>query len=120
MDPEAGAPITPSVARDREVHETLVVGAPIPDHGGSRVAEHRAVDGQQGGEVPPARAHETVPDGIDALVDPIQPTPSDAHVDRRAAEAEPEQLLARDDAALSCGELGDPVIDGGFSVHVTE
>jgi hypothetical protein len=87
MDAEAGAPITPSFTRDREVHDAGVVGAPVPDHGGSRVAEHRPVDGQKGGEVAPARAHETVPDGIDALVDPMQPAASDAHVDRRAAEA---------------------------------
>jgi hypothetical protein len=83
------------------------------------VAEHGPVDGEQRGEVPPARVHQAVADGVDPAVHEMQPTPAQPHVDCRCAQTQREQLLARDHTALARGELGDPMVGGAFTVHVT-
>jgi hypothetical protein len=118
MDAESGTPITPSVAHDREVHGAVVGAAHVPDDGGSRVAEHRAIDGQKGGEMPPARADETVADGVDPTMDPVQASTAYPVVDRRGAQAESEELFRETTPPWRAAKGGTLMIDGGITAHI--
>ena len=65
---------------------------------------------------PPIARERRVPDGVDALVEPLQPTELRPAVDRGGAHVERPELPVRDDPVLPSGEVGDPLCQWALQV----
>src|SRR5512132_3328927 len=100
-----------SRGRDLNARRRLVEQAPMggraamAQHGALAAREHRR-------ETPPLDPQHSAADGVDAVVEALEPTHVHAPLDRAAAEPEREQLGARHDAPLPRSQLGHPPIRG--------
>ncbi|HEX6711762.1 MAG TPA: hypothetical protein VF066_00200 [Thermoleophilaceae bacterium] len=69
------------------------------------MAQHGvSASGENSGHPAAALRQTRVPDGVDALVDPMQPARPDAMVDRLTAETKRDELLILHDAVLPRGK----------------
>ena len=66
---------------------------------------------QDGGHAHGGRSKAAMPDGIDAMVDPMEPSAAQPQYDCTASYPELEELATRHDAMLAAGPLGDARID---------
>jgi predicted amidohydrolase len=86
------------------VRPTVVIGSPSSWVMSAAVRwQHRGVRasaGEHGGPHVAARRQTRVTDGVDAVMNPVQPPPQHSMPDRACAQAHVAELLQRDRAAL--------------------
>ena len=96
---------------DRDIDGSSHTRTQAPEGDRSVVAEDSVrAAGQNRSEPPALRREATMADGVDAAVDPMEPSGRRPVVDLRLREAQAIELPGRDHSMLPSGERGDLVI----------
>ena len=108
MDAHTGSRSSPTCNRHAHVCRSTVASEQVPEFGRAAMTEDRADATGDNRRHPNALVAQTrVPDGVDAAMDPVQPSRCNPTCDCAAVEPARSELVDRSDPVLPCGNPGD-------------